>query len=117
MLLPEGASRNDLRATLGRARIQTSVHYPPIHLFSRYTGSSDRPLPQTEAIAPRLVTLPLYGHMSDQQADAVIEAVRASLATILRSLFRSRHLKSTTTLSFAAGRAEKRTASSDRSAG
>src|SRR5262245_5067460 len=74
-LLPAGR-RDEVRAALADRRIQTSVHYPPIHLFSYYAElGSRRPLPQTEAVAERVVTLPLYGHMSDEQADLVIDAL------------------------------------------
>ena len=74
-LLPDGR-RDEVRATLADRRIQTSVHYPPIHLFSYYAElGARRPLPRTEAAAERVVTLPLYGHMTDEQADLVIEAL------------------------------------------
>lgn len=65
-----------MRAALAEQRIQTSVHYPPIHTFSQYVeAGAKRPLPQTEAVSRRLLTLPLYAHMSDEQADAVVEAL------------------------------------------
>jgi dTDP-4-amino-4,6-dideoxygalactose transaminase len=74
-LLPSGR-RDDVRAALAERRIQTSVHYPPIHRFSYYEElGSRRPLPRTEAVAERVVTLPLYGHMTDEQADLVIGAL------------------------------------------
>ena len=74
-LLPEGR-RDDVRAALSERRIQTSVHYPPIHLFTHYTElGSRRPLPRTEAVAARVVTLPLYAHMRDEQTELVIEGV------------------------------------------
>ncbi|MFY9577991.1 MAG: DegT/DnrJ/EryC1/StrS family aminotransferase [Gaiellaceae bacterium] len=78
LVLPEGHERDEFRAALAERGIQTSVHYPPIHRFSayRHLGSS-RSLPVTEAIEPRLVTLPLYPHMSDDEVCAVTEAVVA----------------------------------------
>jgi dTDP-4-amino-4,6-dideoxygalactose transaminase len=78
-LLPEGR-RDDVRAVLSERRIQTSVHYPPIHLFSYYEAlGSRRPLPRTEAVAARVVTLPLYAHMGDEQVELVIEGVLEAL--------------------------------------
>jgi dTDP-4-amino-4,6-dideoxygalactose transaminase len=72
--------RDDVRQALSERRIQTSVHYPPIHLFSYYRElGSRRPLPQTEAVAPRIVTLPLYGHMTDEQVDLVVDALSETL--------------------------------------
>ena len=78
-MLPEGADRASGPSRPRRARIQTSVHYPPIHTFSAYRSESRRPLPQTDAVAERLLTLPLYGRMTDEQADAVIEALGQTL--------------------------------------
>ena len=79
VLLPEG-TRDDVRATLAERRIQTSVHYPPIHLFTQYKElGSARPLPRTEAAAERLLTLPLYAHMRDEQVDLVIESILEAL--------------------------------------
>ena len=78
-LLPEGR-RDVVRAALAERRIQTSVHYPPIHLFSYYRElGSRRPLPRTEAVAARVVTLPLYAHMGDEQVELVIEGVLETL--------------------------------------
>jgi dTDP-4-amino-4,6-dideoxygalactose transaminase len=80
VLLPEGR-RDDVRATLAERRIQTSVHYPPIHLFSQYRKiGAQRPLPRTEAAAERILTLPLYAHMSDEQIELVIRSVLEALA-------------------------------------
>jgi dTDP-4-amino-4,6-dideoxygalactose transaminase len=80
VLLPEGAPRDDVRTALQNERIQTSVHYPPIHLFSLYAEEgARRPLPQTERLAERLVTLPLYGHMGEDEIDAVVTALLEAL--------------------------------------
>ena len=78
IVLPEGSRRDEVRGLLAERGIQTSVHYPPIHLFQTYSElGSKRLLPQTEAVGERLVTLPLFPHMSDGQAVAVTEAVLA----------------------------------------
>jgi dTDP-4-amino-4,6-dideoxygalactose transaminase len=80
-LLPEGSDRDAIRAALGEERIQTSVHYPPIHLFTQYReAGARRPLPRTEAVAPRLLTLPLYGQMDAAQADLVADVLLKALA-------------------------------------
>lgn len=79
VLLPPGTDRDDLRGRLQERGIQTSVHYPPIHTFSAYRAGARRPLPRTEAVAGRLLTLPLYGSMSDDQVEAVVEGVLQTL--------------------------------------
>jgi dTDP-4-amino-4,6-dideoxygalactose transaminase len=82
VLLPEGVERQPVRDALTARGIQTSVHYPPIHGFTAYeTLGGRRPLPRTDAVADRVLTLPLYSHMTDVQVDAVtgglLEAVRS----------------------------------------
>ena len=79
-LLPEGCDRENVRAALADRRIQTSVHYPPIHTFTRYRSSAGvRPLPRTDSLAERILTLPLYGRMSDEQVELVIDALLAAV--------------------------------------
>jgi len=79
VLLPASADRDAVRAALSERRIQTSVHYPPIHLFTQYREAGRRPLPRTEDVAGRLLTLPLYAHMDESQVNLVIEALREAL--------------------------------------
>jgi dTDP-4-amino-4,6-dideoxygalactose transaminase len=79
VLLPEGTDRAAVRAALEERGIQTSVHYPPIHTFSAYSFASRRPLPQTDAVAERILTLPLFGRLSDEQVQAVTEGLLYTL--------------------------------------
>ena len=79
LLLPEGCERAQFRASLVERGIQTSVHYPPIHRFRAHrTFAARRLLPRTEAVAERLVTLPLFPHMSNDQVWAVTDAVASA---------------------------------------
>jgi dTDP-4-amino-4,6-dideoxygalactose transaminase len=81
VVLPEDVSRDAIRESMRERGIQTSVHYPPIHRFSAYADSdAPRALPQTDAIAERILTLPLFGHMTDAQVEAVADALFAGLA-------------------------------------
>jgi dTDP-4-amino-4,6-dideoxygalactose transaminase len=76
LLLPPGSSRDEFRAGLTEAGIQTSVHYPPIHRFSYYREIGERrPLPATDDVAERILTLPLFPHMRDSDVSAVTKAV------------------------------------------
>ena len=81
IVLPPGCPREAFRSRLDERGIQTSVHYPPIHLFSCYRRFlARRRLPVTELVADRLVTLPLYPHMDDADVDAVITAVQEAIS-------------------------------------
>jgi len=56
------------------------VHYPPIHEFSHYHElPTRRSLPHTGAVAPRLLTLPLFPPLSEQQVDEVVDALLEAL--------------------------------------
>ena len=80
LVLPDPDLRKPLREFLRGRGIQTSVHYPPIHRFSAYAHPAARPLPVTDTVGERLVTLPLYPHLRDDQVELVIRAVREHLA-------------------------------------
>jgi len=80
VLLPEDVDRERVQRALRDLGIQTSVHYPPIHRFSAYASMpSRRRLPRTEAVADRILTLPLFAHMRDDQVDAVVDGLVAAL--------------------------------------
>jgi dTDP-4-amino-4,6-dideoxygalactose transaminase len=80
LVLPPGTDRALFMAALAEKGVQTSIHYPPIHRFSHYRGlwppDFDHGLPQTEAVTPRLVTLPLFPTMTIEQLDRVVAAVQ-----------------------------------------
>jgi dTDP-4-amino-4,6-dideoxygalactose transaminase len=75
VVLPDSVGSDDVRSALRKEQIQTSLHYPPIHRFSLYAGQEQRRLPVTEKVASRLLTLPLYGHMADDQVDLVADTL------------------------------------------
>ncbi len=84
VLLPHGTDRPAFMGALKERGIQTSVHYPPIHRFSHYQSlypaGYDHGLPQTDDIAAREVTLPLYPALKEEQVAEIAAAVRAVLS-------------------------------------
>ena len=83
----EGANRLNFMESMKSQGIQTSVHYPPIHTFTAYAGHRARnPLPCTDDVAAREVTLPLYPGLSDHDVTTVVEAVATALKEFLRSI-------------------------------
>ena len=74
LVLPPASDRNRFRAELEERRIQTSVHYPPIHRFAAYRSGATV-LPVTEELSERLVTLPLYPELDDEAVATVTRAV------------------------------------------
>jgi dTDP-4-amino-4,6-dideoxygalactose transaminase len=79
VLLPPEIDRQRLRAALVERRIQTSMHYPPVHHFSIY--AEDAPtLPVTDEYARHAVTLPMFAHMTETQQNLVVEAISSALS-------------------------------------
>ncbi|HUF37118.1 MAG TPA: DegT/DnrJ/EryC1/StrS family aminotransferase [Anaerolineales bacterium] len=80
VLLPAGVDRQAFIDRLRADGIQTSIHYPPVHLFSEYRARyPDVVLPHTEDAAARELTLPLYPTMGEEKVDIVVEAVKRAL--------------------------------------
>jgi len=85
ILLPSGLPREAFMENMKANGIQTSIHYPPIHLFSAFSGNevlAPQGLKITESLAARQVTLPLYPSLSDEFVRLVVEAVQDSLVRI-----------------------------------
>lgn len=80
-LLPKEMERKEFIDRMRAAGIQTSIHYPPIHLFTYYQSCFPGvELPKTEEAAGREVTLPLYPGMDEEKISLVVEAVKNAMA-------------------------------------
>jgi dTDP-4-amino-4,6-dideoxygalactose transaminase len=79
ILLDSEELRKPFMESMKEQGIQTSIHYPPVHLFSAYRAGMQTHLPLTEEICSREVTLPLYPHMGDERVDLVVRAVKESI--------------------------------------
>jgi perosamine synthetase len=67
-------NRDELSVFLRERGISTGVHYKPIHLYRCY---GNRPkLPTAEKVFPKILTLPLYPDLSDEEVDFIIETIR-----------------------------------------
>ncbi len=78
----EPERRDPLRIALREKHgVQTSVFYPAVHEFTAYRervpGVS---LPKTERVARTEVTIPLFPHLTHEQQDRVVEALRIELS-------------------------------------
>jgi dTDP-4-amino-4,6-dideoxygalactose transaminase len=79
VLLDEKLDRLDLMKRLRARGVQTSVHYPPAHLMSIHRDLITAPLPLTEAIGRRELTLPLHPGLGMDDVNYVVEALRECL--------------------------------------
>lgn len=73
VLVPPG-DRNDLLAHLGDDDVAASVHFMPLYEHPLF-DSQDPDLPTTEAVWPRILTLPMSAAFDDRQIDRVIDSV------------------------------------------
>ena len=77
VVLDGGIDRDAVRARLSAAGVQSSIHYPPAHLFEIYREGA-RVLPVTEEYSRRTLTLPLFAHMTRDQAEIVAAELEAA---------------------------------------
>jgi dTDP-4-amino-4,6-dideoxygalactose transaminase len=72
-------SRNRFIALMAESGIECGVHYRPIYelSFYRQLGYTGRTLPNTRAVANRLVTLPLYARLKPAQVDVIADRTAA----------------------------------------
>ena len=82
VILTYDQHRDQVRHKLAQDGIQTSVHYPPVHLFRLYTdrfGYAAGDLPVTEWVASNIISLPFYPSMAEEDVDSVVEALKRAL--------------------------------------
>ena len=82
ILLSESINRDEFMDGLKEKGIQTSIHYPPVHLFTYYRkmfGFKEGMLPKTEFVGEHEVTLPLYPMMNVEDVKHVISCAVESL--------------------------------------
>lgn len=70
--------RDRIRENLHAAGIQTSVHYPAVHKFSIYSQYKAT-LPKTEYITDNEITLPMYGSLTNDEIDFIVETLNKAL--------------------------------------
>ena len=78
VLIPEEiASRRDaVMAYLKDRGIETRAYfYPPVHEQQFFRRYADRVLPRTEALARRVITLPFYTTITEEEMDYVLDAL------------------------------------------
>lgn len=85
ILLSEDVLREEFIERLKEGGIQTSIHYPPIHLFLYYQRMfrfKETVLPKTEYIGEHEITLPLHSLMSREEVRFVINCVKDAVRRI-----------------------------------
>ena len=88
-IVPELLSidRDQFIVELNARNVGTSVHFIPVHLMSAYRnrfGYQEGDFPHTEAHFDRIISLPLYPTMTEEDTEYVIAAVRDIVETYHR---------------------------------
>jgi dTDP-4-amino-4,6-dideoxygalactose transaminase len=89
VLISPSIPRDKVMEGLRGHGIQTSIHYPPIHLFSLYRkefGYKKGMLPKTEEVSRREVTLPLHPGMNGDD----VRWIAKKLRRVIRDLKKGR---------------------------
>lgn len=75
--------RDAVRAALDAAGVGTGIHYPvPVHLQPAYAhlGYKTGACPVAECLAGRILSLPMFPEITDQQVDYVVEQLAKAVA-------------------------------------
>jgi dTDP-4-amino-4,6-dideoxygalactose transaminase len=77
----QAQERDALRESLNAAGIQTGIHYPiPVHLQPAYAshGHREGDFPEAERQASRVLSLPMFPELTDEQLVRVAESIAVS---------------------------------------
>jgi UDP-2-acetamido-2-deoxy-ribo-hexuluronate aminotransferase len=82
VLLPEGVSRVRVQDVLRSKGVPSAVYYPkPLHRQPAYAGVHDgAALPVSEALAERILALPIHPYLSEEALGYACEQVVAAVA-------------------------------------
>ncbi len=76
--------RDELNLYLKEKNVATGVHYMPIHLQPYYRKKFQTELPVAENVWRRILTLPLYPDLTDEDFDYVVESIRSFNREVVR---------------------------------
>ncbi len=85
VLLPKDVSRDHVFRKMRESGIGVNVHYIPTYKFSYYQKNfnfKDNDYPVTEEVFSRILTLPLYYGMNDNDIDRVVDALKRSIDSV-----------------------------------
>jgi dTDP-4-amino-4,6-dideoxygalactose transaminase len=77
VLFDTGEQRDLAEVALTGAEIQTKRYFRPCHTMDAYKTYSRRPLPITDSVYRRILCLPLFEDLADDQVDMICDIVEA----------------------------------------
>jgi dTDP-4-amino-4,6-dideoxygalactose transaminase len=84
LLFPDASCRSAVQSFMRDQNIDAVFHYVPLHSSpaGRTFGRASAPLPVTDRTADRLLRLPLWAGMSEEQVETVIDSVAHALVEV-----------------------------------
>ncbi len=82
VLLPKSVDRDAVFQKMRKANIGVNVHYIPVYRHSYYQQNyptNPKDFPVTEDVFARLITLPLFSKMTEEDVNDVVETLKAAL--------------------------------------
>ena len=81
IVLPQRITRADFMAKMMEKNIGIGYHYPPIHLFTLYRerGFKEGMFSIAEHVGQRIVTLPMFSTMAENDVERAVDAVKSVL--------------------------------------
>jgi len=83
VVLPEGTDRRSLTAAMEAAGVRTGIHFPPLHHLSWFEANAELApggTPVADAMAPRVLSLPLHPLLTVDEVDTVCAALAEALS-------------------------------------
>jgi dTDP-4-amino-4,6-dideoxygalactose transaminase len=78
----QAPNRDHVRRALSAEGIETGIHYPiPLHQQPAYAHLGYQPgdYPISAFLGPRILSLPMFPEISENQIEAVVDALRRAL--------------------------------------
>ena len=81
VLLPDTETRNRALSDMAAAGVHSTFHYVPLHTSpgGRRFSARETPCPVTERVSDRLLRLPFFTNLTDDDADRVVDALVGSI--------------------------------------
>jgi len=77
---PKFQNRDGLATHLAQNGIHTSVHFKPLSEMTYWKKAKKNPLPVTDEIWPKLLSLPVHSALTDEQQNFIIQKVKSFYA-------------------------------------
>ena len=74
-IVVDAGIRDKIRKQLANQGVQSSLHYPPVHLFSAFDGSCPNGLPVSEEFSRGMITLPMHAGLGEVAVQDIVRVL------------------------------------------